>query len=76
LTHSSLANILFDSAKFSGGCSADVYKQLQINKQKFFFTSIHKPPATLKFAPMKHAHAVTVEPFQFSPAKPVAYEWS
>jgi hypothetical protein len=51
-------------------------KQLLINKQKFFFTSIHKPPAALKLAPMKHALAVTVEPFQFSPAKPVAYEWS
>jgi hypothetical protein len=30
----------------------------------------------LKFAPMNHALAVTVEPFQFSPAEPVAYEGS
>jgi hypothetical protein len=68
LSDSSLANILFDSAKFGGGYSAGVYPQLVINKQKFFFTSIHKPPASLKFAPMKDALAVTVEPFKFSPA--------
>jgi len=63
-----LANILFGLA--------GVYKHIVINKQKFFFTSIHKPPASMSFAPMKHALAVTVEPFQLSPAKPVAYEWS
>jgi hypothetical protein len=76
LTDLSLANILFDSAKFSGGCSAGLYQKLVINKQKFFFISIHKPPVSLKFAPMKHSLAVTVESFKFSPAKPVAYEWS
>jgi hypothetical protein len=31
-----------------------------------FFTSIHKPPASIRFAPIKHAFAVTVEPFKFS----------
>jgi len=29
---------------------------------------IHKPPASIEFAPIKHALAVTVEPFKFSPA--------
>ena len=29
---------------------------------------IHKPPASIRFAPIKHALAVTVEPFKFSPA--------
>jgi len=38
--------------------------------------SIHKPPASIRFAPIKHAHAVTVEPFKFSPAEPAAYELS
>jgi len=28
---------------------------------------IHKPPASIRFAPIKHALAVTVEPFKFSP---------
>jgi hypothetical protein len=28
--------------------------------------SIHKLPASITFAPMKHAPAVTVEPFKFS----------
>jgi hypothetical protein len=37
---------------------------------------IHKPPASIRFAPIKHARAVTVEPFKFSPAEPVAYELS
>ncbi len=37
------------------------------------FNSIHKPPASISFAPIYHAHAVKVEPFKFSP---VAYEWS
>jgi hypothetical protein len=40
------------------------------------FISIHKPPASIRFAPIKHALAVTVEPFKFSPAEPVAYELS
>ena len=40
------------------------------------FISIHKPPASIKFAPIKYALAVTVEPFKFSPAEPVAYELS
>jgi hypothetical protein len=30
--------------------------------------TIHKPPALIRFAPIKHALAVTVEPFKFSPA--------
>jgi hypothetical protein len=34
--------------------------------RKFFFISIHKPPAAIIFAPMKHARAVTVQPFKFS----------
>jgi hypothetical protein len=38
--------------------------------------SIHKPPASIRFALIKHALSVTVEPFKFSPAKPVAYELS
>ena len=42
--------------------------------QKFFFISIHKPPVSITFAPIKHALAVTVEPLKFSP--PVAYELS
>jgi hypothetical protein len=37
---------------------------------------IHKPPASIRFAPIKHARAVTVEPFKFSPAEPAAYELS
>jgi len=28
--------------------------------------SIHKPPASIEFAPIKHALAATVEPFKFS----------
>ena len=40
------------------------------------FISIRKPPASNRFAPIKHALAVTVEPFKFSPASPVAYELS
>jgi hypothetical protein len=40
------------------------------------FISIHKPPASITLAPIKHALAVTVEPFKFSPAEPVAYELS
>ena len=38
--------------------------------------SIHKPLASIRFAPIKYALAVTVEPFKFSPAEPVAYELS
>jgi hypothetical protein len=38
--------------------------------------SIHKPPASIRFAPIKHALAVMVEPFKFSPKEPVAYELS
>jgi len=74
LTDSSLASILFASAGFGAGCSAGVYLQLVMIKRKFFIISIHKPPALIKFLPMKHAFAVTIEPFQFSPAKPVAYD--
>jgi hypothetical protein len=68
LTDSSLASILFASASFGGGCSAGAYQQIVKNMQKFFFISIHKPPASIRFAPIKHALAVTVEPFKFSPA--------
>ena len=32
-----------------------------------FFISIHKSPASIRFALIKHALAVTVDPFQFSP---------
>jgi hypothetical protein len=38
---------------------------------KKIFISIHKPPASIRFAPIKHALAVTVETFKFSPALPV-----
>jgi len=65
LTDSS--SILFASAGFGGGCSANVYQQIAENKQKFFFISIHKLPAPIKFTPMKHAFAVLVEPFKFLP---------
>jgi hypothetical protein len=45
--------------------------------QKFFFISIHKPPASITFTTMKHALAVTVEPFKFSSRQGgVAYELS
>ena len=41
------------------------------------FISIHKPPASIRFAPLKHALAVTVEPFKFSSRQGgVAYELS
>jgi hypothetical protein len=39
--------------------------RLYKNMQKFFFISIHKPPASIRFALIKHALAVTVEPFKF-----------
>jgi hypothetical protein len=67
LTNSSLASILLASAGFGGG-SAGTYQQIVKNMQKFFFISIHKPPALIRFAPIKQALAVTVEPFKFSPA--------
>ena len=76
LTDSSFASILFASTIFGGDCSADAYQLIVKNMQKFFFLSIHKPPASIEFAPMRHALAVTVEPFKFSPTKPVAYELS
>jgi len=34
-----------------------------------FFISIHKPPASIRYAPMKYALAVTVEPLNSHPAK-------
>jgi hypothetical protein len=68
LSDSSLATILFASASYGGGCSADAYQQIVKDKQKFFFISIHKPPASIRFAPIKHALTITVEPFKFSPA--------
>jgi hypothetical protein len=70
-----LASILFASASFGGGCSAGTYQQIVKNVQKKII-SIHKPPASIRFAPIKHVLAVTVEPFKFSPAEPVAYELS
>jgi len=47
------------------------------NMQKFCLISIHKLPASVTFAPIKHALAVTVEPFKFSSRQGgVAYELS
>jgi len=64
-----MASTLFASTGFGDGCSAGVYQtNCKKYKQKFFFISIHKPPASIEFAPIKHALAVTVEPFKFSPA--------
>jgi len=37
---------------------------------------IHKLATSIVFVPITHALAVTVEPFKFSPAEPVAYELS
>jgi len=72
-----LASILFASAGFGAGCFARLGRQIVKNTQKFFFISIHKPPATVRFAPAKHALAVTVEPFKFSSRQGgVAYELS
>jgi hypothetical protein len=68
LTDPSFASIWLVSASFGGGCSSSAYQQIVKNMQKFFSISIHKPPASIRFAPIKHALAVTVEPFKFSPA--------
>ena len=77
LTDLSMASILSASTGCGNGFSGGIY---QINhkkhKQKFFFISIHKPPAWIEIAHIKHALAVTVEPYKFSPAEPVAYELS
>ena len=35
-------------------------------KYEFFFISIHKPLASIRFTPITHALAVTVEPFKLS----------
>jgi hypothetical protein len=51
LTDLSLASILFASAIFGGGCSAGAYQQIVKNMQKFFFISIHKPPASISLHP-------------------------
>jgi len=75
LTDLPLASILFASASFGGGCSAGAYQQIVKNLQKKFI-SIHKPPASIRFAPTTHALSVTVEPFNFSSAELVAYELS
>jgi hypothetical protein len=75
LIDESLASILFASASFGGNCSAGAYQQIVKNMQKKII-SIHKPLASIRFAPIKYALAVTVEPFKFSPAEPVAYELS
>jgi len=67
-TDLSMATILFASTGLGDGCSAGVYQtNCKKHQQKFFFISIHKPPASIEFAPIKHALAVTVEPFKFSP---------
>jgi hypothetical protein len=72
-----LATILFASAGFGVGSSAGGYQQIQKNMQKFFFISIHKPPASIRFAPLIHTRAVTVEPLKFSSRQAgVAYELS
>jgi hypothetical protein len=39
-------------------------------------SSLYKPPAELRFRSMRWDHPVTVEPFQFLLAEPVAYEGS
>jgi hypothetical protein len=70
-----LASVLFASASLGGGWSAGAYQQIVKNMQKNFI-SIHKPPASIRFALIKHTLAVSVEPFKFSPAEPVAYELS
>ena len=75
LIDSSLASILSASANLDGGCSDCVYQQIVRNMQNKFI-SIHKPPASIRFAPIKYALAVTVEPFKFSPTEPVVYELS
>jgi len=63
-----LASILFASASFGGGCSPGVYQQIVKDMQKKFI-QIHKPPASIRIAPIKYALAVTVEPFKFSSRK-------
>jgi hypothetical protein len=68
LTGLLLATTLLVSVIFGGGCSAGAYQQIEKNMKKFFFISIYKPPASITFAPTKHALAVTVKPFKFSPA--------
>ena len=46
-----------------------------INQNLEYLSSIHKPPASIRFAPIKHVLAVTVEPFKFSSRQGgVAYE--
>jgi hypothetical protein len=62
-----LASILFASASFGSGCSAGAYQQNGKIWEKNFI-SIHQPPASIRFAPIKHALTATVEPFKFSPA--------
>jgi hypothetical protein len=61
-----LSSILFASANFDGGWSAGTCQQI-VKSMKRKFISIHKPPASIRFAPIQHALAVTVEPFIFSP---------
>jgi len=67
---------LFASASLGGGWSAGAYQQIVKNMQKKNFISIHKPPASIRFALIKHTLAVSAGPFKFSPAEPVAYELS
>ncbi len=71
-----MGSILLASVEFIAGCSAGLYQLAVIIKKKFFFISIYKPSASIRFAPIEHALVVTVEPFKFSPALPVAYELS
>ena len=74
LTDLSMASLLFASTGFGDGCSAGGYPtNCKKHKQKFFYISIHKPPASIEFAPIKQVLAVTVEPFKLVG---VAYELS
>jgi hypothetical protein len=58
---------LLASAGLGAGCFAIVYQNF-VKQTKILFFSIHKPPAAFKFASVKQALAVLVEPFKFSPA--------
>ena len=64
LIDESLPSSLFISASLGGSCSDGVYQQIARNIQKNFI-SIHKPPASIRFAPIKYALAITVEPIKF-----------
>ena len=46
-----IGSTLFASVGFGAGCLADVCQLTVTNRQKFFFISIHKPPASIRFVP-------------------------